>query len=136
MPERPIREGLFTADDQGRTRLVGGACASCGRVHFPPAAHCPWCGGRATTERLLSPEGTVWGWTEVTSAPPGYEGPVPYHLGVVELPEGLRVVTRLVVGPTDTLRFGLPVRTTTEVVADDGDTAVVTWAFTPSGAGR
>lgn len=135
-PERPIEEGLFTTDDRGRTRLLGGSCAACDRTHFPHAAHCPWCGGRATTQRLLAPEGTLWGWTEVTSAPPGYEGPVPYHLGVVELPDGIRVVTRLVVGSPDMLRFGLPMRTTTEVVADDDGTTLVSWAFTPSAGHR
>jgi len=134
MPERPIEEGLFVDDRAGRTRLIGGSCPACGRVHFPRAAHCPWCGARGVVERLLSPEGTLWGWTEVTAAPPGYEGPVPYHLGVVELPDGIRVVTRLVADAADELRFGAPMRAVTDAVAEDPDgTVVLSWAFTPTG---
>ena len=77
--------------------------------------------------------GTLWGWTTVQTAPPGYEGPVPFGFGVVELPAGLRVITRLEIGDGEGLTFGQPMRA--ELVAlhadDDGDT-VVTYSFSPA----
>ncbi|MCU1448113.1 MAG: DNA-binding protein [Acidimicrobiales bacterium] len=66
----------------------------------------------------------------MTAPPPGYRGEVPYGFGVVELPEGLRVLTRLTRSDPAQLRFGQDV--TMQVVPlhtdDDGNT-VVSWAF-------
>jgi uncharacterized OB-fold protein len=70
----------------------------------------------------------------VTAAPPGYRGEVPFGFGVVELPEGLRVITRLS-HPVDDFTFGMPMqlRLATLHRNDDGD-EVVTYEFAPSGA--
>ena len=54
---------------------------------------CPYCSAIEVDAVELSPDGALWAWTAVTSAPPGYRGVVPYGFGVVELPEGLRVVS-------------------------------------------
>jgi uncharacterized OB-fold protein len=115
---------LFDADG-----LRGGACAACGRRHFPRADWCPWCGTDGPEAVTLSTEGTLWSWTAVTSTPPGYSGDVPFGFGVVELPaDGLRVVTRLTEADPDRLHPGDPMSFT--VVAVDDDTT--TWAFAPS----
>ena len=126
----PVHEGLFATDAEGAARLVAGKCRSCGRYQFPRAALCPYCGGDEVEEVLLSPDGTLWAWTAVTAPPPGYPGDVPYGFGVVELPEGLRVVTRLAEADPANLRFGQDMRL--ELVplhTDDEGRAVVTWAF-------
>jgi hypothetical protein len=65
----------------------------------------------------------------VTAAPAGYEGPVPYGFGVVELNDsGLRVVTRLTEPDPARLTFGQPMVLVADQVSDD----VATWAFTPA----
>ena len=112
---------LFTDDG-----LVGGACSSCERKHFPLSAWCPWCGADDPTAVTLSTEGTVWSWTAVNAPPPGSVGDVPFGFGVVELPaDGLRVVTRLVESDPDRLSAGQPV--TFRVVELDAETR--TWAY-------
>jgi uncharacterized OB-fold protein len=86
----------------------------------------------------LSPTGTLWGWTEVTAAPPGYRGEVPYGFGVVELPEGVRVVTRLA-APVADYEFGQAVHLRfvelsggdAEGDAGDEPAPVTTWEFAP-----
>ncbi|HET7720902.1 MAG TPA: OB-fold domain-containing protein [Acidimicrobiales bacterium] len=116
--------GRFDADG-----LLGGACATCDRRHFPQAAWCPWCGAPDTTPVRLSTDGTLWAWTAVTAPPAGYEGEVPYGFGVVELPaDGLRVVTRLTVADPAALSLGQPMAFTVETVTD----GVETWAFGPA----
>ena len=62
----------------------------------------------------------------MTSAPPGYEGPVPYGFGIVELTkEQLRIVTRLREADPARLSFGQPV----QLVTDELPNGMVTWAF-------
>ena len=128
MPRRLVREGLFTDD-----HLLGGRCGACARYHFPTAATCPYCGATEVASVALSDTGTLWGWTTVTAAPPGYQGDVPFGFGVVELPEGIRVVSR--VEETDVLSFGMPVRFATAPLHTDEDgTTVVTYTYVPAGS--
>lgn len=118
-----MADDLFT--DEG---LLGGLCAACDRRHFPTSEFCPWCGTPDPTEVVLSTQGTLWSWTAVTAAPPGYDGPVPFGFGVVELPaDGLRVITRLTVADPAALKLGQPVEYS--VVDVDGHRA---WAFGPT----
>ena len=70
-------------------------------------------------------------WTTVTAAPPGYQGEVPFGFGIVELPEGVRVITRLAV-PDDAYTDGLPMHLRiVPLHADDDGDAVETWEFAP-----
>src|SRR5205085_1993639 len=105
-----VQEGLFTVDADGAAHLVGGRCRACGRHQFPRSSLCPYCGADDVAEALLSPDGTLWAWTAVTAVPPGYRGDVPYGFGVVDLPEGVRVITRLTESDPTRLRFGQDVR--------------------------
>ena len=66
---------------------------------------------------MLSSEATLWAWTAVTAAPPGYAGPVPFGFGVVELMhEQLRVITRLTEPDPARLAFGQPMRLVAETL--------------------
>jgi uncharacterized OB-fold protein len=125
---RPVHEGLFVADPPA---LLGTRCDACGRHTFPRASTCPYCGAVTVSEVTLSGHGVLWGWTTVTARPPGYLGDVPFGFGIVELPEGVRVVSRLAV-PDETYREGLPM--TMRIVplhtTDDGK-SVETWEFAP-----
>jgi uncharacterized OB-fold protein len=91
---------------------------------------CQYCGADDVAEARLSNKGTLWAWTAVTAAPPGYKGEVPYGFGVVELPEGLRVLTRLVESDPSTLRFGQDVALQlVPLHVNDAERKVLTWAF-------
>jgi uncharacterized OB-fold protein len=103
-------------------------CGACSRRHFPRATWCPWCGGEEVEAVTLSTRGTLWAWTAVVAAPPGYEGGVPYGFGVVELAEdGLRVVTRLSESEPSRLQLGQAVEFQLVDLEDGG----VTWAYGP-----
>ena len=119
----PTRAGLFTQEP----RLLGSRCRSCGGHHFPRHDTCAYCSSEEVEPVELSPTGPLWAWTAVTAAPPGYLGEVPYGFGVVELPEGLRVVTRLTEADPARLGAGQAMRLVLVDLADD----VVTYAFAP-----
>jgi uncharacterized OB-fold protein len=128
----PIHPGLFSMEGEGGGRLLGGVCASCQRVHFPRLATCPYCTAEGCSERPLSPTGTLYLYTTVLNRPPGYKGEVPFGFGVVELPEGLRVITRITETELDKLRPGMPMRLVlVPLHSDDQGREVVSYAFAP-----
>lgn len=124
-----IAPGLWRDDERG-PQLVGTACTSCGRRSFPSVDTCPWCGSTEVHSTDLATTGTLWAWTAVTAAPPGYSGPIPFGFGVVQLDDDVRVITRLTRADPSALTFGQPMRLVLDVVDhDDEGRDVVTWAF-------
>jgi uncharacterized OB-fold protein len=125
----PVHDGLFD-DTANGPRLRGTRCRACTRHHFPASVTCPFCGSADVEAVALSPEGTLWGWTGVTAAPPGYDGPVPFGFGVVELPEGVRVITRLEESDPSRLEFGQPMTLVlAEVGTNDDGSPLITYSF-------
>ena len=142
MAARAIHDGLFRVADDGTIRLLGGYSPSSAKYHFPRMPVCPYTGADDVEGVELSDHATLWGFTAVTAPPPGFDGDVPFGFGVVELPEGLRVITRITESDPARLSFGMPMRlVATPVRTDkadggegdgDGDGEVVTWAFEPA----
>ncbi len=125
-----VREGLFTDGDP--PTLLGSRCGACGSVHFPRADACSYCATEHPQPVDLSPRGTLWAWTAVTAPPPGYQGEVPFGIGVVELPEGVRVITRLTVGDPGALSAGQAMELRVVPLHRDQDgNDVVSYAFAP-----
>jgi len=129
---RSIADGLFDTDDD-TIGLIGGYSPSSGRFHFPRLDACPYSGATDIQTVTLSTDATLWAWTAVTAAPPGYAGPVPFGFGVVELThEQLRIITRLTESDPTQLTFGQRMRLVAETLPlEKGETAI-TWAFEPA----
>lgn len=69
-------------------------------------------------------------YTTVRNRPPGYKGPVPFGFGVVELPEGIRIITRLREVDADRLQRGAPMHLVFEPLHEDEEgREVVSYAF-------
>ncbi len=125
---RLVVDGVFATEP---ARLLGARCDACGDTSFPRLDQCPYCGSDAVQPVELSDHATLWGWTTVLTAPPGYLGTVPYGFGVVELPEGIRIVTRLAV-PDDTWEYGQAMTLRVVELGPDADGEIVTtWEFAP-----
>jgi uncharacterized OB-fold protein len=127
----PVEAGLFDYDAAGAPHLLGSHCSMCERYAFPRTTDCPYCTSTTTEPVELSDNGTLWAWTAVTAAPPGYEGSVPFGFGIVELvPERLRVITRLEVADPAALTFAMPMQLVIVPLTENDDGAtVVTWSF-------
>jgi uncharacterized protein len=126
-----VREGLFTDGDP--PTLLGSRCGACGSVHFPRADACTYCATEDPEPVELSHRGTLWAWTAVTARPPGYRGEVDYGIGVVELPEGVRVITRLTVADPAALSAGQAMELRiVPLHRDEEGNDVVTYVFAPA----
>lgn len=127
MDEIPVHQGLFRDG-----RLLGARCSDCRRWHFPADADCPYCSGEGCEILPLSDLATLWLFTAVRTRPPGYEGEVPFGFGVVELPEGLRLIARLTEADPTRLRLGQAMRLViVPLHVDDQGRQVMTYAYTP-----
>ena len=132
----PIAEGLFTGPPDA-PQLVGSRCTRCREVGFPKQASCPACTHASTEEILLSRRGRLWTWTiQRFPPPPPFIGDTahfaPYGVGYVELPEGVRVESRLTTADPAALEIGMEMELVLEKFVDgpDGE-ARMTFAFAP-----
>lgn len=111
----PLREGLLSGslDQLGDVRLTGSRCAACGEVSLGETSLCPNCGGGSVETVALAERGVLWSFTVIRHRPPGdYQGKDPFEpfgLGLVELPDGLRVLSPID-GDIAALEVGMKLR--------------------------
>ncbi len=139
-PQRvPVREGLFSGplSDLGRLALAGCRCTSCGETSLGTKTVCPNCGQETVSDVALGQRGILWTYTVVRHKPPGnYKGPepfAPFGLGLVELPEGVRVMAPIHCDIAR-LKIGLPLQFH-PYVRQDEDREVVAFSFEPAEGG-
>jgi len=85
----PFWEGL-----KNQQFLVA-CCSQCARLSFPPRRICPRCHGREFDWREVSGRGRLYSATKVHSSPSIYGILSPIRVAIVDLEEGVRLVTRL-----------------------------------------
>jgi acetyl-CoA acetyltransferase/uncharacterized OB-fold protein len=125
---QPVHAGLFTTG--GEPRLLGGRCRECGQPHFPRGSSCPYCGAEECEPVELSSRGRLLEHTTVRNRPPGYRGELPFGFGVVELEDGLRLITRVDVADLDNVAAGAPMQLRiVPLHRDDEGREVVTFTF-------
>lgn len=106
---RPVRPGILSIPDHPGTKpaLLASQCARCGAVTFPPEDVCPGCyGSDAVRQVRLSREGTLYSYTVIRSAPPGFTAP--YAVGYIDLLEGVRLFAQIVTDRFEDLAIGMP----------------------------
>ncbi len=135
----PVAEGLFQAADDG-PHLIGTRCASCGSHYFPKSLSCrnPQCRDKQVADVLLSRKGILYSYTVQTYQPPALfriDDWKPYAIGMVELPEGLRVIGMLTGIANADIHIGMAVEMVLEpLYRDEQGQAVLTYKFKPAAA--
>ena len=109
---------------------MGQRCKSCGAVYLSSRRACSRCFAQGPFEEIpLSPRGALWVYSIVHQSSPGV--PVPYVVGVVDLPEGVAVRCNIIdvahgesgVGEREERRFGPQIRHVAVGVATEPDHA-------------
>ncbi|GGS59063.1 bifunctional MaoC family dehydratase N-terminal/OB-fold nucleic acid binding domain-containing protein [Streptomyces cinerochromogenes] len=90
-------------------RLLIQRCTDCGTLRHPWLPGCNACGSLEWDTVEASGEGTVHSYV-VLHHPPFPAFDPPYAVGLIELAEGVRMVSNVVGVPYDRVRIGLPVR--------------------------
>ncbi|MER5473754.1 bifunctional MaoC family dehydratase N-terminal/OB-fold nucleic acid binding domain-containing protein [Streptomyces sp. NPDC002935] len=92
-----------------RHRLLIQRCTGCGTLRFPWLPGCGACGSPDWDTVESGGEGTVYSYV-VMHHPPFPAFDPPYAVGLIELAEGVRMVSNVVGVSHDQVRIGMPVR--------------------------
>ncbi|UXY32653.1 bifunctional MaoC family dehydratase N-terminal/OB-fold nucleic acid binding domain-containing protein [Streptomyces sp. HUAS TT20] len=103
-----------------RHRLLIQRCADCGTLRHPWLPGCNTCGCLDWDTVEASGEGTVHSYV-VMHHPPFPAFDPPYAVGLIELVEGVRMISNVVGVPYDKVRIGLPVRVEFRTYEDGED---------------
>jgi uncharacterized OB-fold protein len=106
-PRTPETSFFWAGTEQGELRVQ--ACSACGRLRHPPRPGCPACASLDWTYVVSRGTGTVYSFA--VHHRPTVPGPqIPYVSAIIELDEGVRLLSNLVQTPFDELVIGLRVR--------------------------
>ena len=101
LPLAPEYSGFTGTFRQGLEagKFMTTACAACGELMFPPKQYCPdcWSGDMKWVE--LSGRGILYARTTVHAAATQFRDEVPYSVGIIDLEEGIRLVSGLIDDP-------------------------------------
>lgn len=121
-----------------RYRLEGAVCTHCGARFFPPREVCSECRSNKLEPYAFSGRGELFSFTTLYQAPLGFEGGIPYSVGMVKLDEGPMVEAQLTdVSPED-LKIGQRVEMVTRKLRELGPEGLIVYGykFRPSVSGE
>ncbi|MFF4196235.1 bifunctional MaoC family dehydratase N-terminal/OB-fold nucleic acid binding domain-containing protein [Nonomuraea sp. NPDC001831] len=119
-PLRPAvnADTAFFWEGARRGELRVQSCADCGELRHPPGPMCPNCRSGNRSHVVVSGRGTLYSYVVHHHPPvPGRE--VPFVVGVVELPEGVRIVGNVVDCPVEKVDVGMALRVTYRSMDDE-----------------
>jgi uncharacterized OB-fold protein len=108
---RPVvnRDNAGFWEGVARHELLIQRCTGCGTLRFPWLPGCNCCGCLDWDTVEASGEGTVYSYVVMHHPTfPAFEPP--YAVGLIELAEGVRIISNVVGVPYDKVRIGMPVR--------------------------
>jgi uncharacterized OB-fold protein len=122
--EHPIPAPTVHPDNEGfwegirRKELVFLRCQECGQWLHPPRPMCPGCHSLETAWVASTGRGTVYSWVTYRDSPhPGFQAP--YSVVLVELEEGVRLVSNLTDVRPEDINIGMPVEVVFENITDE-----------------
>ena len=110
---RPYWEGLA----QGELRIQH--CNACSEAVFYPRSICPHCHADSLSWIVTSGKGTIYSYTVAHQGFGPFVEDIPFVVAIVELEEGVRMMSRIVDTPRERITVGAAVKVTFESVGDD-----------------
>jgi uncharacterized OB-fold protein len=112
-----------------RYRLEAGKCEKCGKIFFPHRLICDACGGQKMNTISLSREGKLITYTVIHIGPSKFADQAPYAVGIVELKEGVRLLSQLADFDLSKLKSGMPIKIEFRRISDEGDAGIINYGY-------
>ncbi len=126
IPGIPLLRPRVDLDNQGfweaakQHKLVFQRCKDCGLLVHRPRPMCPRCNSMEKEWVPSMGKGIVYSWVNFVYANAAYPGiKVPYTVVVVEMSEGVRMISNLHDVKPEEVYVGMPVEVVFDDVADD-----------------
>jgi uncharacterized OB-fold protein len=114
----------------GKYYLLGTHCANCSTDYFPERQICPKCRRHSKLSAKKMPDkGKIYSFTEVHAAPTGFEYEAPYFLAIVELDNGVKLLSQIVDTPENKIVVGAPVEMRFRRVGEDDHENVLAYGY-------
>lgn len=110
---QPYWEGL----SQGELRIQ--RCDTCSRAIFYPRSLCPHCSSEKLSWIVATGRGTLYSYTVAHQAFGIFAQEAPYVVALVELEEGVRMMSRIIDAPRERITIGKAVQVTFEKFGED-----------------
>ncbi len=113
-----------------RYTLMGSLCENCKTEYFPQRKFCSKCRRKGRIVQKRMPEqGKIFSFTEVQAAPSGHEDEAPYFLAIVELNNGVKLMSQIVDSEREKIKFDAPVKTVFRKIAEGDDEGLIAYGY-------
>ncbi len=112
-----------------RYRLEGTVCGNCGTKFFPPREVCAECKSTQMTPHEFDGHGELYSFTILRQAPLGYEGQIPYAVGMIKLDEGPMVEAQITDTNLDELKIGERMEIVTRKLREYGEQGLIVYGY-------
>jgi len=112
-----------------RYRMEAGKCKKCDKIFFPPRLICDSCKSREFEKINLQKEGKLLTYTIIRVAPSQYMDQAPYAMGVVELKDGVRILSQIADCDFDKLEIGMPVKIEFRKIYSEGEAGIICYGY-------
>lgn len=112
-----------------RYRMEAGKCKKCGKIFFPPRVICDSCKSREFEKINLQKEGKLLTYTIIRVAPTEFTDHAPYAMGIVELNEGVKILTQIADCDFDKLEIGMPVKIEFRKIYSEGEAGIICYGY-------
>ena len=108
-PVTKLNKPFWEGTRQGELRLQ--TCNECGQRWYPPSTHCPQCLSRNWEWKAVSGRGKVWSWVVFHQRYfKAFEEDLPYNVTLVELDEGVMMMSRVEGISDEEMKCDIPVK--------------------------
>jgi len=125
-PAIPLLRPHIDLDNRGfweavkQHKLVFQKCKNCGLLVHRPRPMCPRCNSTEKEWAPSSGKGTIYSWVNFVYANAAYPGiKIPYLVVVVEMEEGVRIISNMHGAKREDIYIGMPVEVVFDDIAED-----------------
>lgn len=117
---KPDKDSQAYWDAARRHELVLQRCSECNRFRFYPRLICPYCLSDQFQWRRASGRGAIYSFTVIHRPPfPAFRDRVPYVLALIDLEEGVRMMSNVVSCDPRAVEIGMAVEVTFEDITEE-----------------
>ena len=113
-----------------RYRLEGNMNEETGQEFFPARVVDPSAGRhRKLMAKEMPREGKIVSWTNVFVGPAGFENETPYFLAIIELANGVRLLTQIVDSEAEKVKIGAKARKVFRKISDNDAEGAIAYGY-------